>query len=309
MRRQSRSWLSYFSFFLGMAVTVLATSWLMPFLAGDENRAYGTLEQRYVLQITSLKEALSQSQRTVEHERRLAIGLQRELQDAVRQIDELNRDITELRALKARAEDKVPAGGEKRASLATAGSVVLTYAAKQIRLEQNREHAARPAQVSPYAPQRRQVRATDIQDVQRVIVRPLNGAANQAAPRFHRDARVAALRSRERVAEGSGASGRVFEQSAALQERESAVSLQRARERAGELQSEQLRRLRIAEARRERAVQAARARTRSARFRPRQRLGRLNARPRRTTRQRQRRGSVFSRMARRGVFGDGYSSH
>ncbi len=308
MYQRPRSWFSLVSFLIGITATVTVWNLLSPVFDGIAERARAGEEQRYLMQIQSLKQALEQSQVSLRHERKLAVGLQRELQDATRQIDDLNRGIERLRANGGDRRSPIARAPGKRASLETTSSFVVTYAARQLPSVQQKGAAAGSRDISPYAPRKRARAGQTRRPRIATVVKPTVSRTLRSAP-ARRDARVAAL---GRTETSPSPAPMVFDWSfgartASLPEAGRGERFDRDVSQSPQLPGTSAVVRRVPK----RRVRAARPRARAARYRPRQRLGRVSRAKRNSRRasNRRRGRSLFSRLARRGVFGDGYSAN
>lgn len=154
-------------------LSAAGTVWLMSGNTSDEAIAFRAKEARYLNQIESLKLALTSNSSEFDRERGLAARLQRELQDANRQINDLARQLAEAQRTisqrnkqlkEARVERSTTgaATSSRFARMETTSALIVSRATSDLGLGTSSQVADR--RVSRYSPSRRRhARATQQQ--------------------------------------------------------------------------------------------------------------------------------------------------
>ena len=153
------------SSFLSLLLLALASGatavWALSGSRSDTEIEYRAKEARYQSQIKSLKLALQSNGNVFDRERHLAARLQRELQDANRQIDDLARKLgiaqqtiseknLQLKKAKLTRGAGLPDSNSKHAHIETTSALIVSRAAAELGLPQDDKRLDRT--VSRYSP-------------------------------------------------------------------------------------------------------------------------------------------------------------
>ncbi len=319
-RFSTSSFLSLLLLALAFGATLV---WVVSGSRSATESEFRAKEARYQSQIKSLKLALQSNSNEFDRERGLAARLQRELQDAHRQIDDLGRQLgTAQRTISEKNEQLRKArllqgasrsdGRPKHAQLETTSALIVSRATSGLSLPETAKRIERT--VSRYSPSKQKRARRDARRGALVAAktkrRPLASGQQKAVRqiRVYSVGSVAAVgrpaqprkwplstqvASRTNTAASTGREGRVVNRT--IVPPVTAVPA--------------VRKPRVRQANRARRVAVARRRsTRRAKYARYSRLGRLNAQRKRKVvrRYRKPRRSYFERLARSGGFGDGY---